>query len=54
MNKIHKNLNGKWLLKNAKMYNPFAKKYIEGDLLIEDGIVALIDSDISSVENNID
>ena len=51
MIKKHKNLKGKWLFKNGRVYDSFAKVYIDGDLLFEDGILKSVDKQISKVEN---
>ena len=37
MIKGDKILNGKWLLKGGKIFDPFKKKYLEGDILINNG-----------------
>ena len=42
-----KKMNGKWLLTGGKIYDPFNKKYLKGDLLINNG---KIDSIISGKE----
>mgnify|MGYP002840996006 CR=1 FL=1 len=51
MIKKHKILNGEWLLKNSKIYDSFAKIYIEGDLLIEDGTIKSVNQKISNAKN---
>ena len=35
-------LDGKWVLCNGSIYDPFDKRYIEGDLLLEDGVITKI------------
>ena len=35
-------LDGKWVLCNGSIYDPFDRRYIEGDLLLEDGVITKI------------
>ncbi|MDB3868532.1 dihydroorotase [Candidatus Marinimicrobia bacterium] len=47
----NKNLSGKWAFVNGKIYDPFKKINIDGNILIEDGIVtALGNIDISDAK----
>ena len=54
MIKKNKKLIGDWLLKNCKAYNPFKSEYIEGDILIKDGIIDSVGKVNNSTKNTID
>ena len=51
MIKENKKLTGKWLLSNGKIYNSYKKKYINGNILIENGLIKSINSKSNSVKN---
>ena len=42
-----KKINGYLLIKSGKVYDPFQSLYKKRDILIKDGIITKIDSDIS-------
>ena len=54
MIKKSKKLIGNWLLKNGKAYNPLKGQYIDGDILINNGIIVSIGVIKEHVENIID
>ena len=53
MIKPDKKLNGKWLLAGGKIYDPFRKKYLKGDLLIDNGKIDLVVSNKNKKDINI-
>ena len=49
--KANKVLSGKWAFVNGKIYDPFKKVYINGSIVIEDGIIISVgDVDVSDAE----